>query len=67
MSFAMARMAFVDGAAVRRETRGDTVDVTVLVVVNAGSEPEPNDEEEELLAIEERRERTFERTTPIRK
>lgn len=55
MSCAMAMMAFADGAAVRGETRGDTVDV--LPVVNVGSEPEDDKEdEEELLAIEDRNE-----------
>lgn len=57
MSCAMAMMAFVDGAAVRGETRGDTVDA--LPVVNEGSEPEEDKEdEEEPLAIEERRTKT---------
>ena len=54
MSCAMAMMAFADGAAVRGETRGDTVDVLAMDVVNAESDPEDErDEEEELFAIGE--------------
>ena len=50
----MAAMAFADGAAVRGETRGDTVDVLAMDVVNAESDPEDErDEEEELFAIGE--------------
>jgi hypothetical protein len=50
----MAMMAFADGAAVRGETRGDTVDVLAMDVVNAESDPEDErDEEEELFAIGE--------------
>ena len=57
MSRAMAMMAFVDGSAVRGETRGETVDA--LPVANASGKPEDDkDDEEELFAIEERRTKT---------
>ena len=50
-------MAFVDGSAVRGETRGKTVDA--LPVANASGKPEDDkDDEEELFAIEERRTKT---------